>query len=63
MINNYITKILNEMLFISNDVCIIVGLIGFLLYIFGLRKSKNVPLLAWIISIIINIIGRVLLGV
>ena len=48
---------------VSGDVCLIVGLIAIILYIFGHRKSKQIPLLSWCISILIKIIGMVILSV
>lgn len=56
-------ELIVDFMSVSTDICIIVGLIAFILYLCGCKKAKNVPLLAWVISIIIKIIGTVMLGV
>lgn len=62
-IGEIIHDLMVEFMSISTDICIIVGLIAFILYLCGWKKGKNVPVLAWVISIIIKIIGTVMLGV
>ena len=66
-IGGFIGKFLKELLVIvielSGDVCLIVGLIALILYIFGYKKGKHLPLLSWGISILIKIIGEVILSV
>ena len=66
-IGGFIGKFLKELLItvieISSDVCLIVGLIAIILYIFGYKKGKHIPLLSWGISILIKIIGTVILSV
>lgn len=47
----------------SYYVCIVGGLIGLLLYIFGYEKGKNYPLISIAIYLIINIIGGVIFNV
>lgn len=47
----------------SYYVCIVGGLIGLLLYIFGYEKGKNYPLISIGLYLIINIIGRALFNV
>ena len=47
---------------LSKDVCIIAGIIGAILFIFGWKKCKNVPLISYGIYLIIQIVGGVLLG-
>lgn len=44
-------------------VCLIAGLIGLILYIFGYEKGRKAPMLSIAIYLIINIIGRVILNV
>ena len=43
--------------------CLIGGLVGLILYIFGYKKGKNYPLVSIALYLIINIIGRGLLNV
>ena len=66
-IGGFIGKFLKELLItvieISGDVCLIVGLIALILYIFGYKKGNHIPLLSWGISILIKIIGEVILSV
>lgn len=58
-----IHELIVDFMSISTDICIIVGLVACILYIFGWKKGKSVPLIAWAVSIIIKIIGTVMLGV
>ena len=44
-------------------ICLIGGMIGLILYIFGYEKGKNYPLISIALYLIINILGRVILGV
>ena len=44
-------------------ICLIGGMIGLILYIFGYEKGKNYPLISIAMYLIINIIGQVLLNV
>lgn len=62
-ISQFFSDSLEIIIAVSDDVCIIVGIIAFIFYIFGYKKGGNLPLLAWITSIIIKIIGAVMLGV
>lgn len=43
--------------------CLIGGLVGLILYIFGYKKGKNYPLISIALYLIINIVGRGLLNV
>lgn len=66
-LGEFIGKFLKELLItvieVSSDVCLIVGLIALILYIFGYKKGKHIPLLSWGINILIKIIGTVVLSV
>ena len=44
-------------------ICVIGGMIGLILYIFGYEKGRKAPLLSIAIYLIINILGAVILGV
>lgn len=56
-------ELINSFLDVSYEVCLIVGLIGAILYLFGCQKTKSVPILAPVIYLIIKILSSVLLGV
>lgn len=59
---NFILELLNISLEISTSVCLIGGLVGAILYIFGWEKGKKAPLLFWGIHMLIKIIGGILIG-
>ncbi len=65
-ITNWIGGLLKELLqstmYVSAEVCIIAGLIGAILFIFGWKKCRSVPFVSYAIYLIIQIIGGVLLG-
>lgn len=44
-------------------ICVIGGMVGIVLYVFGYKKGKNYPLISVAVYLIINILGRVLLSV
>ena len=44
-------------------ICLIGGMIGLILYIFGYEKGRKAPMLSIAIYLIINILGAVILGV
>lgn len=60
-IANTIMSVLEAFLLMSGDVCLIVGLIGMILYMYGSKRFKNAAMLAWIINLIIQIVGGVIL--
>lgn len=62
-INELLTYIASGIVLSSYWICLIGGLIGLILYIFGYRKGKNYPLISIAMYLIINIIGRALLNV
>ncbi|MBQ9011967.1 MAG: hypothetical protein IJ094_00020 [Bacilli bacterium] len=47
----------------SKWVCLISGIIGLILYIFGYEKGKNYPIISIAIYLIINIIGGAIFNV
>lgn len=61
--NEFLTELITTITELSSDVCLIVGLVAAILFIFGWKKGKDVPILAWAIHLIIQIIGKVILGV
>lgn len=62
-INELLTYIGESIVLSSYWICLIGGMIGLILYIFGYRKGKNYPLISIAMYLIINIIGRALLNV
>lgn len=60
---NFFEKLVTTLMEASADICIVSGLVCAILFIFGWKKGKNAPLLAWGIHLIIQILGRVILGV
>lgn len=53
----------SSVLLSSYWICLIGGLIGLILYIFGYEKGKKAPLISIAMYLIINILGRVILNV
>ena len=62
-INSLLTYIGETIVLSSYWICVIGGMIGLILYIFGYEKGKNYPLISIALYLIINIIGQVLLNV
>ena len=62
-IGNFMLELLNTTIEISGSVCLIGGLVGAILYIFGYEKGKKAPLLFWGIHLLIRLIGGVLVGI
>lgn len=62
-IHEILVELFEDVIFSSYYICLIGGMIGLILYIFGYKKGKNYPLISIAIYMIINILGRVLLGV
>lgn len=61
-IESALTSLLESLITSSYYVCMIGGLIGIFLYIFGYEKGKKYPLTAIGIYLIINIIGSAILN-
>lgn len=62
-VNSFIRSIGEGIVLSSYWICLIGGLIGLILYIFGYEKGRKAPMLSIAIYLIINIIGRVILNV
>ena len=64
---NWINSLLvcvGETIVLSNYwICLIGGMIGLILYIFGLKKGKEYAFIAPAVYMIIRILGGVLLGI
>ena len=58
-----IIEIFKDIVLSSYWICLIGGLIGLILYVFGYEKGKKYPLISIAIYLIINILGTVILGV
>lgn len=58
-----LSELLKDVIVSSQYICIIGGLIGLILYLFGLKKGKTVASISPVIYIIIRILGSVMLGV
>lgn len=62
-IHEVLIELFKDVVLSSYWICLIGGLIGLVLYIFGYKNGKKAPMLSIAIYMIINILGRVLLGV
>lgn len=55
-------ELFNDVVAASFNVCMVAGMIGLILYIFGLKKGKTVAYISPVVYIIIRILSGVLLG-
>lgn len=62
-INMILTEIFKDIVLSSYSICLIGGLIGLILYLFGLKKGKDIAFISPVIYLIIRIIGGVLVGI
>ena len=62
-VNSFLRSLGEGIVSSSYWICLIGGLIGLILYIFGYEKGRKAPMLSIAIYLIINIIGRVILNV
>ena len=53
----------SSVLLSSYWICLIGGMIGLILYVFGYEKGRIAPLISIAMYLIINILGRVILNV
>ena len=53
----------SSVLLSSYWICLIGGMIGLILYVFGYEKGRKAPLISIALYLIINIIGKVILCV
>ena len=58
-----IIEIFKDIVLSSYWICLIGGLIGLVLYIFGCQKTKSAYMVAPVVYLIIRILGSVLLGI
>lgn len=63
MIQEWLIKISETIVLSSYWVCVLAGVIGLILYIWGLKKGKDIAMITPAIYIIIRILGSVVLGV
>lgn len=63
MIQEWLIKISETIVLSSYWVCVIAGVIGLVLYIWGLKKGKDIAMITPAIYIIVRILGSVVLGV
>ena len=61
-IDKALISLLDGLVASSYWICLIGGLIGLFLYLFGFQKGKNYPFIAMGIYLVINILGSVILG-
>ena len=62
-VNSFLRSLGEGIVLSSYWICVIGGMIGLILYIFGYEKGRKAPLLSIAIYLIINILGTVILGV
>ena len=62
ILSELLNELLKDIILSSYWICVIGGLIGLILYIFGYEKGKKYPLISIAIYLIINILGTVILG-
>ncbi|CEP39567.1 hypothetical protein [Paraclostridium sordellii] len=63
MIQEWLIKISESIVLSSYWVCVLAGVIGLILYIWGVKKGKDIAMVTPAIYIIIRILGSVVLGV
>ena len=63
LVNSFLRSLGEGIVLSSYWICVIGGMIGLILYIFGYEKGRKAPMLSIAIYLIINIIGRVILNV
>ena len=62
-IETIIIEIFKDIVLSSYWICLIGGLIGLVLYIFGCQRTKSAYMIAPVVYLIIRILGSVLLGI
>jgi hypothetical protein len=58
-----IIEIFKDIVLSSYWICLIGGLIGLVLYVFGCQKTKSAYMIAPVIYLIIRMLGSILLGI
>ena len=62
-IETFIIELFKDIVLSSYYICLIGGLIGLVLYIFGCQRTKSAYMIAPVIYLIIRMLGSVLLGI
>ena len=62
-IEAFIIELFKDIVLSSYYICLIGGLIGLVLYIFGCQKTKSAYMIAPVIYLIIRMLGSILLGI
>ncbi|MBP3929435.1 MAG: hypothetical protein J6D47_07720 [Peptostreptococcaceae bacterium] len=62
-IEAFIIELFKDIVLSSYYICLIGGLIGLVLYIFGCQRTKSAYMIAPVIYLIIRMLGSVLLGI
>ena len=63
MLNEWLISLGKDIVLSSYWVCLIVGLLGLILSIYGVKKGKNVAIISPVIYVLIKIFGGVILGI
>lgn len=61
-IEEWLLEVGKDIVLSSYWICLLGGLIGLILYLFGLKKGKDAAMISPVIYIIIKILGSVILG-
>lgn len=61
-IEEWLLQVGKDIVLSSYYICLIAGLIGLILFIFGYKKGKNLAMVTPAIYLIIRILGAVILG-
>lgn len=62
-IEEWLLEVGRDIVLSSYWICVISGLIGLIMYLFGCKSGKQVSIISPVIYVIIRILGSVLLGV
>jgi hypothetical protein len=62
-IEAFIIELFKDIVLSSYYICLIGGLIGLVLYVFGCQKTKSAYMIAPVIYLIIRMLGSILLGI
>ncbi|MEG0181644.1 MAG: hypothetical protein RR657_07095 [Peptostreptococcaceae bacterium] len=62
-IDLFMIELFNDVVAASFNLCLVAGMIGLILYIYGFKKGKTVAYISPVIYIIIRILGSVIAGV
>lgn len=62
-IEEWLLEVGRDIVLSSYWICVISGLIGLIMYLFGCKGGKQVSIISPVIYVVIRILGSVLLGV